>query len=370
MTMLQPKNLWWETITGPVQLVEEVITALFSQKIVLLKYSFPLPFLAQLQDTIYDHLLEKNREIQILFLDLSGYTGDVSIDFYFLKQVSESSQIDQYRSSEKVVNFLEKHRIIQSKFIWVEGISAQYQKEWQNFFRSFPSSLLEESFLVVPWNELFYLKEAQRFQILEYRKMVHYHDTRLFCHLLIHQSMGEKSSYYFSSVASHMSGSDGELAEFLLSNTNFYQENPITFVEQNIERYLQGYEEEDFDKNHLVSCINNHGLKNRVWNAQVEVLFPHIELYYRSIIKQWETDIAGYLSEYEVVQFNVVLTEPYEVELGTLHYLSQKITTFDQTTCNHIDFLRQCRNFIAHGNLCSIAEVNRLFSEFNWLEDH
>lgn len=366
MRQLSPQSLWWDTITGAVRLKEQMINGLYSQKIAFLKYSFPLPFVSQLQESLYEAVLERNREVQFpSLLDLSDFSGETSVEDYFLKKVADSSQIDKYRSSEKVADFLEKHQIIQNKFFWVEGISPEHYKEWDKFFRSFSAELLEDCFFVIPWHNDFYLKEGKRFQILDYGSMVHYHDTRLFCHLLLDQQMGEIESDYFSSALAHLSGNDGELVVFFIDHLGELKENPASFVEKNLHLYTHGYEKEDFGTDHLVSCGNSDFVKNKLWKAQLEVLLPLLELIHRGIIRDWERVIADYLEENEVRQFHVKLKHPYEVEFGTLHYMAQSIPEFTPQVRDDIRFLRKCRNYIAHGDVCSSIEVQHLLKEYS-----
>lgn len=360
MTHLEPQNLWWETITGPASLLDEIVDACLEQKIALIKHAFPLPFYPQFQDTVHDRFQDVNREIQLLTLDLSAYEGQQEVDLFFLDAVADRDQVSKYRRSEKVVDFLEKHKIIYWKLLWIEGISQQYQKEWETFFRSFSSSLLADSYVVLPWKESYYVTEAQRFKILEYEKIVHYHDTRLYCHLLLHRSEGEKGSYYFSSVASHLAGNDGELAQFLLDIPDFFEVETVSLLEEHLENYLYGYEPEDFGASHFISNQNPEYIKKCLWYAQLEVLFPMIELTHRGILKEWEEDIAEYLERYPVEQFHVEIKHPNELELGTLFYIRKNIPAFDEALHEEIEFLRKCRNLIAHGDICRMEDVKRL----------
>ena len=76
-------------------------------------------------------------------------------------------------------------------------------------------------------------------------------------------------------------------------------------------------------------------------------------------IKDFYDDIANVLSRETIVQFDEVITQPNDVELGTLHFLikSFKINVPSWADRERVSFLRDCRNKIAHMNCCTVDEV-------------
>lgn len=89
-----------------------------------------------------------------------------------------------------------------------------------------------------------------------------------------------------------------------------------------------------------------------------------------NIIKHLETDIQRCLQEHPVYQFGVPITDPYDLEFGTLDYLMTKqdenwmryLYVPDEAMRVRIRFLKECRNSLAHTNCCAVDQVNELMS--------
>ena len=164
---------------------------------------------------------------------------------------------------------------------------------------------------------------------------------------------------------------DAEVSERLLLGTDFHTDTIIEGLQRVADSGdfdLRGMEQ---SSGHPLWYLRNHRLdelSGRIWTAQIQVLFPMIELERRKLIEKWWASIRDALSMYRVEQFGVVLRDPAEVELGTLSYMmrckvaadKRMLYVPDEADRQRICFLHNCRNKLAHMNCCTPSEVSTL----------
>ena len=111
-------------------------------------------------------------------------------------------------------------------------------------------------------------------------------------------------------------------------------------------------------------------IEHRIWTAQIQVLFPIIELERVEIICKYENAIKSVLDSENITQYGELLTDAIDVELGTLCYLMSKrnndglyyLYIPNETDRDRIRFLHECRNNLAHVSCCSPKQVRELLN--------
>lgn len=135
-----------------------------------------------------------------------------------------------------------------------------------------------------------------------------------------------------------------EDALFQLSDSKIEEESSV------VQFYVRDYDESKIEE--------------KKWSAQVQSLFPLIEQKRMQIILDNERRIQEVLDNYVINQYEVRLTDPTEVELGTMVYMIRKYALFgDRKLISEIRFLHECRNKIAHGSCCPISDVKKLLMD-------
>ena len=87
-------------------------------------------------------------------------------------------------------------------------------------------------------------------------------------------------------------------------------------------------------------------------------------------IKELEDDLCKCLSERYISQFGEQITDPYDLELGTLTWMMAKqddnwmryLYVPDENTRERIRFLKDCRNCLAHMDCCTVEQIQTLIS--------
>ena len=106
-------------------------------------------------------------------------------------------------------------------------------------------------------------------------------------------------------------------------------------------------------------------IQSRIWEAQLQALFPILEARRVQLIERIRTEITDLLRKREIRQFGDRVENPYEMEWGTLYY-AMKLRNIDDcyylssltdSDRKMIRFHRDCRNTLAHGDRCTAAQV-------------
>lgn len=114
---------------------------------------------------------------------------------------------------------------------------------------------------------------------------------------------------------------------------------------------------------------NEDQLKKRIWEAQIQVAFPIIELERVQFIRDWEIQISQTLQENQIEQYGRIIQSPIELELGTLNYNASHrgrddnyiLYIPDEEARNRLRFLHEQRNELAHCNCCTPQNLQILF---------
>ena len=124
---------------------------------------------------------------------------------------------------------------------------------------------------------------------------------------------------------------------------------------------------EDSSRHVLWYCRNakTEELEHRLWSAQVQVLFPIIEMERIALIEKWYDIIQDALDSNYITQYNEPLRNAIDVELGSLCYMMKHRTESglymlyipDENERDWISFLHDCRNQLAHASICTTDQV-------------
>lgn len=182
----------------------------------------------------------------------------------------------------------------------------------------------------------------------------------------------------------------------ILTNTNYYpgiiQFFGYTLVQTLATHYTQYYLRRGESNNqHILSLVrknNTDAIGAQIWKAQLQVLFPMLEIERVSFVEHYHQQIQEALSEryYDfktgrsqlIYQFGDVISDPDDAELGTIYRMtklkhnadtSQYLLYIpDEKSRSRIELLHDLRNALAHGEPCAIGKVAEFIDghPFNW----
>lgn len=102
-------------------------------------------------------------------------------------------------------------------------------------------------------------------------------------------------------------------------------------------------------------------LEARLWRGQLDVLFPLIESERVTFVDMMEPQLEAILENEKIEQFGRQVTDPYDLEIGTLRYLTvrsaNRLYPPEAFMRDRLKLLRDCRNNLAHHTTCEPERV-------------
>lgn len=371
------EEFWWNSITGARTVVDRVAMALLENKMVVLKVPSDLPWRYPMRSAIQNAFNERTdaRDIVIETIDaVDNNPTDQEPGRFILQTYASSSIRTGYREKSRISiqDYISDRNVIKNRIIWVKGLDQRTAGKWLSFCRGFSPRSAADGLFVLEVHGNFTSGDSRYIQSIDFDDCVSSYDVQQFNSFIM-----DESSYstdwkrYIAAAAASVCGTDAELSAMLLEQVDFRSETAVDGL-QRIDR--QG----DFDRrgaedgsDHPLRYLRTGGtaeLWRRIWTAQIQVLFPLIELERQKLIEKWHDSIEEALQENHVEQFGAAVTDPAEVELGTLCYMMRCRVSGDyrmlyipeEADRERIRFLHECRNKLAHMNCCAPGQVAAL----------
>ena len=294
---------------------------------------------------------------------------------FILQTYATSTVKAGYREKARISiqDYISDRNVIKNRIIWVKGLDEKSAAKWLQFCRGFSPRSAADGLFVLEVHGKISAPESRYIQQIDFDDCVSSYDVQQFNSFLLAEESAYSTNWkrYVSTVAASVCGADAEVSEMLLKVVDFKTETAIDGL-----RHID--EMGDFNRRGDETCgdqplchlraNNTAELLHRVWTAQIQVLFPIIELERQQLIKKWYDTINDALKTNEVVQFGSILTDPTEVELGTLCFMMsykvygdyRMLYIPEENDRERIRFLHECRNKLAHMNCCTPEEVTNL----------
>lgn len=374
------QDFWWNNITGPHKAVVGVAEALLSNSTVILKVPADLPWRRPMRSAI---------EEQIRNMSGSGNTIITQIDVadecspdddpgrYLLKRFAKSDVCRSYRekSGVSIQDYMIRSSVLKDTIIWIKGIDNGQARKWLKFCQGYKGASIEDGLFVMEVHEQVDLIETKNTQTVVFDDCVREYDLQLFNSFVLDEQYIYNDCWkkYISTVAASLCKTDAEVSESYLRLMDFRNEDPITGVMKIAELPDFARRGEEANSTHVLNLWrkgNTAELSRRVWEAQLQVLFPIIEILRVKIIKELKDSLHECLTAHPIYQFGEQITDPYDLEFGTLVWLMAKqdehrmryLYVPDETVRSRICFLKECRNCLAHTDCCTVEQVRELIS--------
>lgn len=373
-------EFWWNNITGAQVIVSKVVEGMLDSKMVVLKIPSDLPWRYSMRSAIDMAFQDRmdSSEIVIDPIDAADDNPDNLEPGRFVLQRYASSEVcNGYREKSKISiqDYITQKKVIKNRIVWVKGISSEVAGKWVRFCKGFSVKSVSEGLFVLEIQGDIPVSESKHVKCIDFSDWVGSYDVQLFNSFILDRDERYSDIWkrYAATAAAVLCGVDAEVSAYILQNVDFCRQSMfegIAAAAEMPEFELRGRKESDhvfwyWRQNH------REELEYRLWSAQVQVLFPVIELERVSIIGKWHGAIEAALRENEVKQYDVVITDPMDVELGTLCYMMSwrncdglyMLYIPNEDDRARIRFLHECRNLLAHVSCCTSEQVAQLLDQ-------
>lgn len=377
------EEFWWNNITGAHVVVSKVVDALLENKMVILKVPSDLPWRYSMRSSIHTAFQERTdtRDVVIEPIDVVDDNPDNLEPGRFILQRYASSAIAKgYREKSKVSlqDYIAQKDVIKNRIIWVKGLDVANTEKWIKFCKGFTPKTAAEGLFVLEVHGEIAPPENRFIEFIDFSECVSNYDVQLFNSFVLDED--EELAYgsdlwkkYISTTAAMVCDVDAEISELLLREVNFRSESAIDGIGRIVEQgdfSRRGMKE---GSNHVLWLYRNNKnaeLKHRIWASQVQVLFPIIEMERIELINKYLDEISQALADNHITQYGELITDPMDVELGSLCYMMSHrqeqdyymymLYIPDEVDRDKIRFLHECRNSIAHASICDPEQVRKL----------
>lgn len=380
------EEFWWNNITGAQVVVSKVADALLEDKMVVLKVPSDLPWRYSMRSSIHTafQVRTENRDVVIELIDvIDDNPEDLDPGRYLLQRYASSSISRGYREKSKVSiqTYIVQKEVIKNRIIWVKGLEGSVANKWIKFCKGFTPKIATEGLFVLEIHGDVASPESRFIKYIDFSSCISSYDVQLFNSFVLDND--EDSVYksdlwkkYISATAAMVCNVDAEVSELLIRDVNFRKESAINGIARIAEMPKFSRRGVEANSEHVLWLYRNKKmteLKHRIWASQVQILFPVIEMERIEIIERYRDTINKALTKNDITQFGEKITDPMEVELGSLCYMMSHrqdgaenmymVYIPDETDRERIRFLHECRNLLAHGSICEPEQVRRLFDK-------
>lgn len=371
------EEFWWNYITGPNVVVSSVVSALLNGKMVVLKVPSDLPWRHSMRSAVHTAFSERSdcSDVVIELIDLRDENArQMQPGRFILDRFATPTISRGYREKSKVTvqDYISAKDIIKNRIVWIKGIDPDVAGEWIRFCRGFSQRSAAQGLFVLEVNENTSVTETNLLRVINFSDCVSNYDVQLFNSFVL----GNQKQYsdgwkkYIAVCTAAICGVDAEICQTMLQSLDFRVESPLEGIRQ-IDQMPDFMRRGENGSNHVLWHYRNGDmalLEHRLWSAQVQVLFPMIELERVELIGRYERQIREVLASGGITQYNQILQEPMDVELGTLSYLMgakmedgfYTLYIPSEEDRKRIRFLHTCRNQLAHASCCTPEQVEQL----------
>ena len=368
-------EFWWNNVTGASMVVSRVIDALHENSIAILSVPDDLPWRYQMRSAIENNIRKSasSENIFVQTIDNADECSDQDPGKFLLERFCKSRKIRMgYRegASKTIQQYLISNGVLHDSIIWVKGFQPEQIDKWIKFCKNYKSKGIAEGMFLLEIKDCPQTSDTKSFAMVKFDELVSDYDVQLLNSFILDRAQHYSTYWkrYISTLAACLCKNDAEISAELLDVMDFMEEHPFTGLKRIVDSDYYLSRGRDPLSKHVLSLFRNNqygALEKRIWSAQLQVLFPLIELERIDFINTYSAEIQNALDQEELRQNNDVLTRPADVEIGTLHYLikSHRIYLPSADHRHRIEKLRQFRNTIAHMGCLTPEEIGDLLSK-------
>ncbi len=350
-----PEIIWWDQVSGLSLFLREAVDVLCEGRHLCLDIPDSMPWKETFFELLTDGIRGNNDEF--LFENLnnaSGTPGKLLVDHFELKSL--------YRTSTKYADFLQKRPELTNRIIRVTAMDTDTTRQWLGFLKEYKPLSPRGGLVLLDAPSIPVGNYPRHVGILSYKDFISEYDAQVFAGLLItdnKMTIGQKK--YLTTLAASILGTDAAEVLSFVRTFRFDRDSPEQYISTN-------------------GVVDN--LSRRVWNAQVQILFPLIMQECRAIIEKWRDNVTeAYIYADKFLPGGLrdtngerIISPDDIAEISTIRFLmhqrrrdSYGIDTQDyilyipdENARSRVELLYNMRNRIAHQKVCSLEEVVRL----------
>lgn len=364
-------EFWWANITGAHLVISKIVEALTENCTVIIDIPVDLPWRHQMRSSAEDEF-RKLSGISDTIIEVVDATDDVPVDVapgrFLLDRFAQNKEVRngyRERSQRSIQEYIIENTVLKNRIIWVKGMLNSQVSDWLSFCRDYNSNNEENGLFVLEIQGGVH-KQDNNMRSIRLLECISNYDVQLFSSFIVEEKSALSNVWrrYLSTATAIICDIDAEIASHLLEIIDPKKQSPLDIIMEMASWQEYSVRGADDESNHIfMHCRNNNKkeLEQRLWKAQVQVLFPLIEMERIKIIESYYRELQTTIEQKHIEQYGEKITKPIQLELGTLCFLMNRYLCIrDKDARERISFLHKCRNHLAHAHCCSTSEVCEL----------
>ena len=364
-------EFWWANIMGAHLVISKIVEALTENCTVIIDIPVDLPWRHQMRSSAEDEF-RKLSGISDTIIEVVDATDDVPVDVapgrFLLDRFAQNKEVRngyRERSQRSIQEYIIENTVLKNRIIWVKGMLNSQVSDWLSFCRDYNSNNEENGLFVLEIQGGVH-KQDNNMRSIRLLECISNYDVQLFSSFIVEEKSALSNVWrrYLSTATAIICDIDAEIASHLLEIIDPKKQSPLDIIMEMASWQEYSVRGVDDESNHIfMHCRNNNKkeLEQRLWKAQVQVLFPLIEMERIKIIESYYRELQTTIEQKHIEQYGEKITKPIQLELGTLCFLMNRYSCIrDKDARERISFLHKCRNHLAHAHCCSTSEVCEL----------
>ena len=338
-------KVWWTKVTNASHFLDKIVDTVQNGQSIIL----------QLPDTIpwYETMKEI---VETRIEDMVEDPGE-----YLFYEFCKKEKRVHYRPGIGYAEFLAKNEdiVLTDSILWIAKTCEENLTKWAKHSNKALGKHKEGCIFIVearnnPAGAA--VKEKKGLRNISYAREIGHYDNYLF-NVLATSSSPEKEIFkqYLAEVVSIMLPDDIELSALCIEKGRAFLENPLGVIREISSTKTRS------DGRNFGADIGEEDLQERLWEAQIKVIFPLVERQRNVLVQKYQREIEGLLPI--VAAYGEEFLEASEVELGILSYLAGSgQIQLQYEDVEKLNKLKNARNVLAHIRTLPQEEVDGIFA--------
>ena len=367
-------EFWWSHITGSKMVVLKVVEFLLAKSTVILEVPEDLPWRQAMRRVIEKYFRDESHLMEhiVEIIDAADECQGETPGRFLLEHYSPSTEIRlgyRERSRKTIQDFIKENGVLKNRVVWVKGLTGTQATDWMNFCREYNHGSLEDGLFVLEVHGNVAMQLSKWLNHIRYLDSVTNYDVQLFNSFVLdtNASLTPDWKKYIATAIAVLCDADAEIAESMLQFGDLKSVSFKDIVAELADAPEYSKRGANSASGHLFSYFRSGDIgeiERRLWKAQVQVLFPLIEIERRAIIEKYFDVLQNALQDHYIEQYKKPVKFPIEVEFGTLCYMMKETVNYvyipDRLDRERIHFLHDMRNDLAHARPCDPSRVKEL----------
>lgn len=351
--------IWWGQITKANHFIQAATSAVLNHNSIVIGLPESTPWKDTLYYSIEGILRQGNPEYKLIFHNCPTQEAGQ----FLLEEFCKKDKRNSYRYGMSYAKFLAQSEdiVLNSRYVWIKGVSGNKLKEWLDFIAEYNKSLQKDAmsalFILETQDDISKAKKVKGVKYLSFDDTIDFYDKFAFC-ALASTGIEIKPSIrpYVAEVVSSVCTDDIELCAICLRHWSDFVFRPY----ETLTRIADS--EAHSNGTHFAIDLISETVETRIWEAQIKFLFPVVERYRTRFIKKH----LKYIEKALPIEtaYGEIIDDPLDVELGALSYLvkGKKIPLTLKEELQ-LDTFRNVRNNLAHMKTLDYEQVEWVLSQ-------